>query len=179
MDLSKEKSNRLSAKDRYDILTFAIEAADDNGFVNSFVFERAIYCYAAIILTEDELKDDIRSRVADNLIEAWDYLVQSNIIQELMEEYGKELNILADEGAIWFEEYDKYATSARGILSLVEEFTGSAVTNAASALQNTAEETGISNIIQISDEWGMNREAVKPERAKKDYEEKDIESLFD
>lgn len=179
MDLSKEKSNRLSAKDRYDILTFAIEVADDNGFVNSFIFERAIYCYAAIILTEDELKDNIRSKVAEDLIEAWDYLVQSNIIQELMEEYSNELNVLADEGAIWFEEYDKYATSARGILSLVEEFTGSAVTNAASALQNTAEETGISNIIQIADEWGMNREAVKPERVKKDYEEKDIESLFD
>lgn len=179
MDLSKEKSNRLSAKDRYDILTFAIEAADDNGFVNSFVFERAIYCYAAIILTEDELKDNIRSKVANDLIEAWDWMVENDILQDLIAEYGDELNVLADEGAIWFEEYDKYATSARGILSLVEEFTGSAVTNAASALQSTAEETGISNIIQIADEWGMNREAVKPERAQKDYEEKDVESLFD
>ena len=41
MDLSKEKSNRLSAKDRYDILTFAIEAADDNGFVRRYSFS---YC---------------------------------------------------------------------------------------------------------------------------------------
>lgn len=178
MDLSKEKSNRLSAKDRYDILTFAIEAADDNGFVSSFVFERAIYCYAAIILTGDELKDDIRSRIADNLIEAWDYLVQSNIIQELMEEYGEELNTLADEGIIWFEEYDKYATSARGILSLVEQFTGNAVSNAASALQTTAEQTGVANIIQIADDWGMNRRDLVPERVERDWEEEAEEFLF-
>ena len=179
MDLSKEKSNRLSAKDRYDILTFAIEAADDNGFVNSFVFERAIYCYAAIILTEDELKDNIRSKIAENLVEAWDWLVENNTIQELMTEYKEEFDILANEGAIWFEEYDKYATSARGILSLVEQFSGDIVNSAASALRNTAEETGISNIIQIADDWGMNRELLKPERKIKDYEEKDIESLFE
>ena len=152
MDLSKEKSNRLSAKDRYDILTFAIEAADDNGFINSFVFERAIYCYAAIILTEDELKDNIRSKVAENLVEAWDWLVENNTIQELMAEYKEEFDVLADEGTIWFEEYDKYATSARGILSLVEQFSEDIVSNAASTLRSTAKETGISNVIQIADD---------------------------
>lgn len=178
MDLSKEKSNRLSAKDRYDILTFAIEAADDNGFVNSFVFERALYCYAAIVLTEDDLQEDIRQKVNNNLIEAWDYLVQNNIIQELAEEYGEELDQLANEGATWFEEYDKYATSARGILSLVETFTGNAVSNAATALQDTARQTGVANIIQLADEWGMNRDSLASPQETKDWEEKDEESLL-
>ena len=95
-----------------------------------------------------------------------------------MEEYEEEFNTLADEGTIWFEEYDKYATSARGILSLVEQFTGNAVTSAASALQTTAEQTGVANIIQIADDWGMNRRDLVPERVERDWEEKAEESLF-
>lgn len=176
MDLSKEKESKLSSRDRYDILTFAIEAADDGGFVSSFIFERAIYCYAAIVLAEDNLKDDIRSKVADNLIDAWDYLVQNNIIQELKDEYQKEFDLLAEEGEIWLEEYELFSSSARGVLSVVEQFTGDSVVNAAAALKDTAEQTGVANILEIADEWGMNRRNLVPE--KKVVENKEEGTLF-
>ena len=61
INLAQEESYKLSAKDRYDILSFAIEAADDGGFVSSFVFERAMYLYAAIILDEDRADDIIKT----------------------------------------------------------------------------------------------------------------------
>lgn len=176
MDLSKEKESKLSSRDRYDILTFAIEAADDGGFVSSFIFERAIYCYAAVVLAEDNLKDDIRSKVADNLIDAWDYLVQNNIIQELKDEYQKEFDLLAEEGEIWLEEYELFSSSARGVLSVVEQFTGDSVVNAAAALKDTAEQTGVANILEIADEWGMNRRNLVPE--KKVVENKEEGTLF-
>ena len=71
INLAQEESYKLSAKDRYDILSFAIEAADDGGFVSSFIFERAMYLYAAIILDEDRA-ENIREKIIQNLIEAWD-----------------------------------------------------------------------------------------------------------
>ena len=36
IDLSKEKESKLSSKERYDILTFATEIADENGFLNCY-----------------------------------------------------------------------------------------------------------------------------------------------
>lgn len=180
IDLEKEKSYALSAKDRYDILSFATEAADDGGFLNSFVFERAIYSFAAIILEEDKAqKADIQSRVAANLIEAWDHLVQNNIIQEMQEKYAEELEQLAQEGWAWFEEYENFATSARGILNLVEQFSGDIVQSAANRLNDTMQESGASTIIDIADKWGLNNAAMAPAREQKDYEEKDVESLFE
>lgn len=178
MNLAQEKTCSLSARDRYDILTFAISAADDNGFVNSFIFERAMYCYAAIMLTKDDVKDDIRSKVSANIIDAWDYLVQSNIIQELRDQYADDLDYLAKEGEVWLDEYDAYAVSARGILSLVETFTGNAVSDAANALRATAEETGVTNVINIAQDWGMNRDALKESHEEKEWAEKDPESLL-
>lgn len=176
INLAQEESYKLSAKDRYDILSFAIEAADDGGFVSSFVFERAMYLYAAIILNENRA-DDIREKITQNLIEAWDYAVQEKIIQEMLESYKDDLDQLAEEGWSWFEEYNNYILSARGVLSFAQEFSGDIVSSAAAVLKNTMKESGAENIINIADEWGMNRAALKPEKVKEVIEE-DSETLF-
>lgn len=176
INLAQEESYKLSAKDRYDILSFAIEAADDGGFVSSFVFERAMYLYAAIILDEDRA-NDIREKITQNLIDAWDYAIQEKIIQEMLESYKDDLDQLAEEGWSWFEEYNKYILSARGILSFAQEFSGDIVNSAAAALKDTMEETGAKNIIDIADEWGMNRTVLKSKETK-EIKEENSETLF-
>lgn len=176
--LKEEKDCALSAKDRYDILNFAINDAFTGEFVSSFIYERALYCYAAIILMEDNA-DEIRAAISEDLIAGWDKLVkETDIIQEMSEKYNSDLALLAEEAWLWFDEYNKYATSARGVLNLVEQFSGDIVANAANTLRTTAEETGVSNVIQIADDWGMNREKIKSEPEKHDWEEKDVESLL-
>ena len=178
MDLTIEKELALNAKDRYDIYTFATEAADDNGFVNSFVFQRALYCYTILLLAEDEYKDQIRPLIAENLVQAWDKIIEDDILPKIIEQYPREMDMIGQEGKIWFDEYDKYAISARGILSLVEQFTNGAVVNAASSFKNAAEKSGVSEVLKIADDWGMNRRNLAPDRQERDWEEKDQESLL-
>jgi len=43
IDLTLEKERSLSTQDMYDIIAFSTEAANDNGFMNSFIFNRSIY----------------------------------------------------------------------------------------------------------------------------------------
>lgn len=69
INLETEKSLALDAQERYDIISFAMDAADDNGFINSFVFERALYCYAAIMLYP-EIAEELSEKVISNLISA-------------------------------------------------------------------------------------------------------------
>lgn len=69
INLETEKSLALDAQERYDIISFAMDAADDNGFINSFVFERALYCYAAIMLYP-EYKEQLSELATINLISA-------------------------------------------------------------------------------------------------------------
>ena len=68
INLENEKSLALDAQERYDIIGFAMDAADDNGFINSFVFERALYCFAAIVLYPEH-KDKIVSHMQNSPIE--------------------------------------------------------------------------------------------------------------
>lgn len=161
IDLTFEADKKLSTQDIYDIINFSIEAADDNGFVNSFIFERALYLFAAIIL-EPELKDELAPRVAQNINDAWDYAVENAIIEDLAVNYEIDLSQLADQGKIWFDEYVHYNCSARGLLNTIQQFSSDIVQAAAQQLQNSASNSGIQDVLKIADNWGMNNgEPVK------------------
>lgn len=177
INLETEKSLALDAQERYDIISFAMDAADDNGFINSFVFERALYCYAAIMLYP-ELKEDLSKKIASNLIDAWNVLLDDGLFEKMAKNYETTLNILCQEAEIWFKEYADWAHSARGILEVVQEFSGDILQNAAGRLTATAEETGVQELLEVADEWGMTRGALKDE-IKTEMSPIDQESLFE
>lgn len=161
INLIFEHDLHLSSQDRYDIISFAMEAADDNGFINSFVYERALYCYAAIMLYP-ERREEIGDLLSDSPIVAWEQLIEDGTIATMKEEYNEELNVLSDEGAVWYDEYADWAHSARGILDMVQNFTGDIVQAAARKLQGAAQQSGVSELLDIADDWGMNRKIAEP-----------------
>ena len=160
IDLSKEKNSVLTAQERYEICSFAIEAAETSGFLNSFIFERAIYCYTTIMLLEDgPEKDNVRALASENILECWSHIVDSDILKDVQAQYSDIFDIIAEEGWTWFKEYGAYITSARGILSFVEQFSGDILANAAETFQSTVNNTEVNNVIDIANKWGLNNEA--------------------
>ena len=165
INLETEKSLALDAQERYDIISFAMDAADDNGFINSFVFERALYCYAAMMLYP-EYKEELAELATSNLIAAWNKILEENIFEQMIKSYETTLTILCQEAEIWFREYADWAHSARGILDMVQQFSGNIVQNAANRLTVTAQETGVSDLLDVADEWGMSRDLLKNDNMK-------------
>lgn len=155
MNLDFEKSRKLSTQDMYDIMAFACDAAEDNGFMNSFIFERALYEYAAIVIFQED-KETLSTKVAENINTAWDYMLEEGYIDKLVEDYQPEMDALADLGERWMGEYTEYAHSARGLLDTVKMISGDITQNMMSQLKKTADAEGVSNLIQIADNWGMN-----------------------
>lgn len=155
MNLDFEKNRKLSTQDMYDIMAFACDAAEDNGFMNSFIFERALYEYAAIIIFQED-KEKLSSKVAENINSAWDYMLEEGYIEKLVNNYQSEMDALADMGERWMEEYTSYAHSARGLLDTVKMISGDITQNMMNQLKKTADAEGVSNLIQIADNWGMN-----------------------
>lgn len=154
INLNEHKSLCLSAQERYDIIDFATQAAEDNGFMNSFIFERALWLFAAIRLCEDR-RDEITSLVADNLLNAWDVLLEDGTIEEMTNNFKPELEILAAEGSTWFEEYTAYAHSARGLLGTLQQFSGDIVRNATEQFQNMQASGELRQVVDIASNWGM------------------------
>lgn len=155
LDINKEKTYAITSAMQYDIINFAIQAAEENGFLNSFIFERALYCFAAIVLNDDR-KEEISSLVAAGVIEAWEKLVEDGTMEEMLDNYKNELDELNNNAVRWFNEYNKYSISARGLLNNIQELSGSIVQTAADQLRSASTETGIMDVLKIADNWGMN-----------------------
>ena len=177
INLTKELKMALSTQDVYDIISFSVDAADDNGFMNSFIFNRALYLFAAIVLYPDQ-KEEYASIVAANINQAWDKMVEEGIIQQMMDDYPEELEMLAENGKQWFDEYSDYAQSARGLLNTIQDFSGDIVKSAVEQLKNASQEAGVKEVLDIADKWGMNNELGKEEKEEV-LEEKSPDSLFE
>ena len=155
--INKEKECGLSCQERYDIINTACRMADDNGFMNSYVFERALYCCAAMYIYEDKKEQFLQElESGKNILQLWSELLKDGTINELKANYANELDLLSDESQIWFYEYTEYAHSARGLLDAFQSASEQMVHGAADQLIETAQDSDIQKAIQIADKWGMN-----------------------
>lgn len=155
-----ETAKKLTSQDMYDIIHFAAQSAEDNGFVNQFVFERALYAYAAIILYPDR-KEELGRIVSDNILDAWDALLADGTIADMNKNFAVDMDALGRIGSVWLDDYIKYLQSARGILSSFQEFSGDIIQTAVEKFKTVSDEVGANQVLEIANNWGMNNNPEK------------------
>jgi len=157
IDLEYEKSRKLTTEQICVIEDFATQAANDSGFMNHFIFERAIFVFAAIILYPDR-KEDIDFLIGEgyDIRAAFDLLVQDGLLEKMLKDYASDINALLEFGNVWFEDAVKYEHSVRGLLDSINTFSGNIVQSAVDQLQKVSG-GNVEKITEIADRWGMNR----------------------
>lgn len=155
-----ETAKKLTSQDMYDIIHFAAQSAEDNGFVNQFVFERSLYAYAAIILYPDR-KEEIGRMVSNNILDAWDALLAEGTIEDMNKNFAVDMDALGRIGSVWLDDYIKYLQSARGILSSFQEFSGDIIQTAVEKFKTVSDEVGANQVLEIANNWGMNNNPEK------------------
>lgn len=150
-----ETAKKLTSQDMYDIIHFAAQSAEDNGFVNQFVFERALYAYAAIILYPDR-KEEIGSMVSNNILDAWDALLDDGTIADMNENFAVDMDTLGRIGSVWLDDYIKYLQSMRGVFSVFQNFSGDIVESTVNRFKDAFNESDAQTVLDIADKWGMN-----------------------
>lgn len=159
-----ETTRKLTSQDIYDIIHFSAQSAEDNGFVNQYVFERALYAYAAIILYPDR-KEEIGRMVSNNILDAWDALVSDGTTSDMEKNFSSDIKILGEIGSVWLDDYIKYLQSARGILSSFQEFSGDIIQTAVEKFKTVSDEVGANQVLEIANNWGMNNNPEKEVQA--------------
>ena len=150
-----ETTRKLTSQDIYDIIHFSAQSAEDNGFVNQYIFERALYAYAAIILYPDR-KEEIGRIVSNNILDAWDALVSDGTTSEMEKNFSSDIKILGEAGSVWLDDYIKYLQSARGIFSTFQTFSGDIVESTVNRFKDAFNESDAKTVLEIADKWGMN-----------------------
>lgn len=173
IDLEYEKKRNLTTKQICQIEDFAAQAANDNGFFNSFVFERALVVFSAQMLFEEK-RDQIASAIGNgyDISLAFDMLVEDGTVEKLVQEYGEDLAHIQMVGEKWFKEAETFEHSARGLLNSVTTLSGDIVKSAAQQLQKAA--SGDAKVVEeFARNWGLDRKV-----AAEDLKEEDQNNLF-
>ena len=186
LDLNFEIISPLTSQERYEIINFSLEAANDNGFLNQYVFEQAFWCKVATYLVDD-INDEIVDMVNRNPMEAWDKMIKEEILQTLFNQY-QDFTINTAEGAIsyldylgnittqYFNDYKEYLLSFGGALSQTDMMSSDNLDNFTKELQSFMNNDNTLKTLNIADEWGMNNK-IQEEKESKEIELPE-ESLF-
>lgn len=157
--LAEEKEIKLNMEQICMIEDFAAQAANDGGFMSRYVFERAILVFAAIVLYPDR-KEEITEMIGKDydIRAAYQVLLETGLLEEMANDYQKELTWLLCIGDTWFEEVKDFEQSARGLLSTISDLSGDIVQGAFEKLQEAA--NGDAKIVEdFAKQWGYGRAA--------------------
>lgn len=165
----------LSSQEIYDMINSCLEEAEDNGFLNQFVFERALVCHEVLLLIED-LDDIDGPMVAENPLTAFDHFLEMGYIQNLIKNHADTVNYIGKIAAQYFEDYEKYLLSIGGVLNKAEIFSSEVLQNMAGQMNNLTKNGDIQETLKIANEWGMNRQPPKVENPVNS--EQVLDSLF-
>lgn len=180
INLDQEKDLQLTAQEVYDILDLAIQAADDNGFVSEYVYERAIYLYATVILFP-KFKNEITKIISEeNPLAAWQHCIEKGYLHDLIDKYSDELEFLAQQSITWLENYVSFSHSARGLLGTIQALSTDIVAQASKRFQDVNEGSKIQEVLQIAENWGLNKEAAEMmNKTNTSLKSADVDSLYD
>lgn len=162
ISIETEKNRKLTTEQICVVEDYAAQAANDNGFINRFIFERAIFVFAAIAMFPDR-KDEIDALVGSgyDIRLAFDWLVENGFIEKMCteKEYSLDMENLLSIGNVWLEDVEKYEHSVLGLVGSINDFSGDILKNAVERLESVSG-GNIDEIRDIADRWGLNN-AVK------------------
>lgn len=157
IDFKYEKSRKLTTEQICIIEDFAAQAANDGGFMNHFIFERAIFVFAAVVLYPDR-KDEINSLIGEgyDIRAAFDKIVADGLADKMMKDYTADIDALLNIGNTWFDDAVKFQHSPLGLVNSINTFSGDVVSAAVEQLQKVSG-GNVEKITEIADRWGLNR----------------------
>ena len=157
IDMELEKQSTLTAKDINDLLAFAIGESENDGFVNRYVFERAMYTYLYLLLAEGDEQEKVRNSINENgALVVWQELVGTGKIEQMAQDHQTEITLAERAGTDVFDDYNGYSRSIRASFANIQSVSSNVMENAAKQMSQMLSSDQYKDIMDIAEKWGMN-----------------------
>lgn len=162
IDLKRELTRSLTMAEVCTIEDFAIQSANDHGFLNRYVFERALLVFAAVVIYPDR-KDEINNMIGQeyDIRVVFDALVKDGTLENMYKTHAADINYLFEVGEQWFLDVSAYEHSVRGLLDSISDLSGDILSEAVAKLQQVAK-GDVQYINDFAEKWGIDNNATAP-----------------
>lgn len=161
INLENEKASAVAAKEMNELLAFAIGEAENDGFINQYVFERAAYVFLYLLLCEEE---DEKKKVGDaidldGVLVTWTNLVKDGKIEEMVKSHDVEVQLTIDACDRVFKDYLDYSKSIRATFAGFQSSSARAMKETMKQLSETISSEQYKDVLDIAEKWGMSNDA--------------------
>ena len=160
IDFKAEKECKFTAADIYAIMDVAAQNANDNGYLNYFVYERCLLLHAIKICYPEKL-DEVVAAMDSDTLGAWDKYLKDGTIEKMVNEYSDSIDTLEDIAETYFAEYQEYLMSIRAVATDFQQVVGKGAEQGNENIANLFLNKDIEEVRSIADKWGINNSVMQ------------------
>ena len=133
----------------------AIDISNVDGFLNPFGFSCALSLYILEFFYPD-MKDKIESDMKDGFFKVFDKYSSNGSLDKMMEEHGEEVKEIEYIASIWYDRYQNFIASGRGILNSLSLLSNDSINELVNKIKEVSETSGVKEVMDMAKSWGIN-----------------------
>lgn len=139
----------MKSQDIYSAINYAIDAANDDGYLNHFVFVRALDVALATI----EYPLDVEINENDNVFDIYDKLKDKGIVDKIR--YDVDMADIYDQAHTEYYNYQQHLDSFGGSMNTFMDFMNAKFSQGISELKEKINSEDIERVQTIAENWGL------------------------
>ncbi len=144
----------MNSQDLYSAITYALDAANDNGYLSHFVFVKALNVALATILIPH--KFEVQEN--ENVLSLYDRLDKEGVIHEATDKLN--MCSIYDMANLEFKNYQKHLDGVSGSIGAFMDFVNNKFTDGIKELSQTINNSDMQKVQEIASNWGMDNMPV-------------------
>ncbi len=156
INIKKEEENVFNPQMIYNATANAVMDAYDDGFMNQYIMEHALYCHllAQLKYQDDEEEcEEISAKIHKNPLVFWMENIEE--IKEMVDNYEDDLMEVSRISEKWYSDYTAYAYSMRGMLDNLSDIMTGVTQRAEDELQQLNTNGDFEEVRKIAQKWGI------------------------
>lgn len=160
VNIETEKNLTVTSEEVNTIVASAINEADNNGFVNRFVFSRAMWVYLYLMLLEDaDAKKALKKRInKEGVLNLWDSLVKDGSIGNMLATHEEDVNFVAEVANEMYDSYVQFNQSIRGTIVNIQELGSEMIQSAMGSMNKMLADGKYAEVMNIAQQLGFTQD---------------------
>lgn len=144
----------MNSQEIYEVVNYALDAANDNGYLNHFVFTKALNVATAMVVVPDE----VSIQEGENILSVYDRLSEDGVIAKVVS--AVDMCELYDIAYAEFKSYQAYLVSISGSMNKFMDVLNERFASGIKELTSRINSDDIAQVQAIAENWGLNEVAT-------------------
>jgi hypothetical protein len=151
----QERGCKLEPQKVYDVVAMTVDAANDEGFINPYILDRALVEFFVTAISDD-LNDKYFERLARGEINGvWKDMLKDDTVFSTLDDESASFEFVCNVASDWCDAYKEYLSSPACVVNAIQKITSDMSNAMNGTINNALTDENINEVMKIATDWGM------------------------